>query len=215
MTPDEFLTLAQNAVILSGKVPRKVGKYGMPEMVALVPAQRYDDTFYKGATSKGKTIPVYDIVNANNPQAGFKAYICEYQRSEVSYTVLGKGADFCFTVTMNGCTFGIGVPNQEGDILVSHCNQAEVENITDSLGTTPEGNMYEKQLALVKKLHGDKGAYLEPARYRPNGKENITTFGVRRGGAWEFWYQSYTYDSGPGTFTLIGLFPFVSSAMMI
>jgi hypothetical protein len=38
MTPDEFWNLAQNAVILSGKVPRKVGKYGMPEMVALVPA---------------------------------------------------------------------------------------------------------------------------------------------------------------------------------
>ncbi len=56
---------------------------------------------------------------------GFLSYICASKTGEINYQgAFGPEREFCFTTTMNGCTFGIGSPTSDGSVLVSHANMA-------------------------------------------------------------------------------------------
>ena len=130
---------------------------------------------------------------------GFASYVCDYGRNEINYQVLGKEADFCFTITINGCTFGVGSPTEDGSVLVSHGNLAELQGTSQD----PEGDQAARQLAVGHQLHGDGATYLTPDMYR-DGKANVTMFGMRVGSAWKFYYQRYA-AAGGGTFKLLSL----------
>jgi hypothetical protein len=109
-----------------------------------------------------------------------KSYICDYETNNTKYALLSARAKFCFTITMNGCTFGIGTPNSSGDVIVSHCNRA----------TDP--NQAETQREITRNTHRNgQVTLLEPSLYRPAPRMTCTTFGIRIGGAWRFYFQSY------------------------
>ena len=69
------------------------------------------------------SVPVWSLVPAGS--GGLESYICDKLREELHYQVLDREADFCFTVTMNGCTFTTGRPTEDGCVLVSRTKQAD------------------------------------------------------------------------------------------
>jgi hypothetical protein len=105
-----------------------------------------------------------------------------------------------FTPSMNGCTFGIGIPNAAGDVLVCHSNSAK------SGGGTPPDVQALVQRHLVEPVLSEGGLILEPKDYRTIGKEQATTFGIRRAGGWEFCVHTYLF-LGQHTFKAGGTSP--------
>jgi len=136
------------------------------------------------AQLQGKPVKVYSLRKAEEGDPYFVSYICDYQKSEISYQVLSREADFCFTFAMDGCTFGVGSRTPDGEVLVSHGNAA---GLTEG-GTTQA----ERQRNFASELHGGSVAQiLEPGTYRPSGERVATTFGVRLNGNWSFYYLNY------------------------
>lgn len=200
MTPNELLGIMKKSIIKTGFL-KNTSVYGRPEYLVLT-----EDLYGKGVNTNGESVPVLNIKNYNslksmdkhlNYGGRFLSYICDYQKNALSYQVLGSESDFMFTITMNGCTFGAGAPSASGDVLVSHGNQASPPEGQQF----PTGTQSEKQLALATSFHGNGTEYLEPSQYRPNGKNNSTTFGIRIDGGWKFHYQTYSY-LGQQTFQL-------------
>lgn len=202
MTPDDLLQLMNNALVKTGTL-RNATRFGRPESLELVP-----ETFFKGVDTARKEIKVYNLKQTTQKGAGFLSYVCDYKRGELHYQVLDREADFCFTVTMNGCSFGVGAPNADGSVLVSHGNMAFVKDAPD----VPSGSSAERQEALAEALHGPNLAILDPRNYRRE-QESITTFGVRIKDDWKFFYQSYR-SIGNQTLEFLGLKPFVSSSLL-
>lgn len=202
MTPSELLNLMESSIIKTGSLGNtKV--YGRPELLALTP-----ETFFKGVDRNDKSIPIYNLKQTSNRMAGFESYICDYDANDIRYQVLHDEADFCFTITMNGCTFGLGSANEDGSIMVSHGNKVSVK---DDLGKSL-GDQYGQ---VAGSLHGQDAMYITPEMYRTGEKANLTTFGVRIHGKWNFFYQSYKLVSGGGgKMQLLGLFPFKTNMLM-
>lgn len=176
MTPDAFLALARTTIIKSGAIQNSKS-YGAPEMVGL-----FAETTYKGEMPDGKAC---DIVNLGQraTDGKFKAYVCDFEANQINYQVLGKAAEFCFTITMNGCTFGIGAPTVDGSVLVTHGNM---------------GGQAAPQLEMGQFMHtgGVNTTFVQPGDYLKydggnSGRANITTFGLRDGNKWKFYYQRY------------------------
>src|SRR5262249_48085416 len=130
----------------------------------------------------------------NDPD-GFAAYICPYADNSVQFKTLGSDADYMFTGDMDGCSFGVGMPNSMGDVLVGHSNaqnQATGSNFSPNYG--PQRTAQRQDL-----VGGGTGqSMLEPAAYRdnpPQGTEfKAVTIGLRISNAWEFWYQHQNVD---------------------
>ena len=128
------------------------------------------------------------------------AYICDYKKGEINYQVLGREAKFCFTTTMNGCTFGIGSPTSDGSVLVSHANMATplvptVETKASGAGLVPTGDQAERQLAVARAW-----AKLSDTRHE---HANVTLVGGRSStGTWKCFYQRWAM-AGSGNVTLL------------
>lgn len=179
----------QGSIVTTGTI-KNAQRAGQPEPLAFKVAE-----MVSGRTAAGQAVPVYALSQASNPAAGFQAYICDYEQGKTRYLTLGQNADFMFTVTMNGCTFATGMAAANGDVLVCHSNTSK------GFGSkTPPELQAQMQRLQVEQLISQGGLILEPANYRVMGKEQSTTFGIRRNGAWEFWMHTYTY-SGNQTFT--------------
>jgi hypothetical protein len=190
MRPDELLALMRGNVVKTGLL-KNTKVYGRTEKLQIT------EDAYATATYHDTACKVYNLKQAAT--GGFDAYVCDYGRNQINYQVLGNEADFCFTITMNGCTFGVGTPASDGSLLVSHGNLAELEGHR----LDPVGNQAERQLAVGHQLHGEGASYLTPDMYRGD-KANVTMFGIRVSGAWKFYYQRYA-AAGGGTFKLLGL----------
>jgi hypothetical protein len=63
-----------------------------------------------------------------------------------------------FTAEMTGCSFGIGQPNGNGDVLVMHSNRAD---LATPLSTAPQE---QGQLAELQNANADN-KMLQPASY--------------------------------------------------
>ncbi len=141
----------------------------------------------------GDDVPCYDLVVKGAPADklsavkvdSFTAYVCNYRTGKTINQVLGKSADFMFTMTMDGCSFGIGIPGKDGTVMVSHSN------------AKGHGSDEENHLAQQKQLIEvfDKNPFtqmLEPSNYRKGGDgTSITTFGMRENGEWKFYFQKW------------------------
>ena len=189
MTPAELLNIMSNSIVTTGSL-KNAQVRGQPELVAFKLV-----TNFKGQKPGSAAVPVYALVNTDNKSAGFDAYICDYEQGSTKYVVLGNNADFMFTITMNGCTFGIGMPAPSGEVIVCHSNTSKGFG-----GKTPPDVQAQLQRVQVEQVLPEGGLILEPANYRTIGKEQSTTFGIRRNGAWEFWMHTYLY-SGNQTYT--------------
>ena len=174
-TKENLLDLMHNCIVQTFSL--KTTTYGMPQSLTF--KEKSPEVTVKG----GKTTPMLRLLDSSKDQESFESYICDYKDGEINYQVLDKKADFCFTWTMNGCTFGIGKPAADGSVLVSHGN-------VKGMGV-PRGCQQEAQASLANQMHGGQVSLLEPITYRQGGDEMSTTFGIREGTAWKFYYQSY------------------------
>lgn len=202
MTPKEFLAIAKTAVILPGNLENS-SRYGRPERLGLIP------TTDKGSR-KSKPCDVYRIQQSAGLDA-FPAYVCDYGEGQLNYQVLSSEADFCFTTTINGCTFAVGAAARDGTVIVSHTNAKPGkldEEDKQSLGWDPklkatlEGRNWQidVQKKLAKQFHG-KGRFLDSHTYYKKGEVNVTLFGLRQNEKWKFYYQSFRRASGCWEFT--------------
>lgn len=193
--PSSILTFMRTELIATGLLPNAKQK-GVPEYLAL---------------SKTETPTVQNGVNVGNvwylkasdhtgTDSALFSYICDYEKNNTHYVMLGDRAKFCFTITMNGCTFGIGTPNSYGDVIVSHSNRASDSNQSETQRDITLGGHRNQQVTM-----------LEPSLYRPAPKMTCTTFGIRTDRGWKFYFQSYRPNGG--TFDYFGAMPIATQNM--
>tara|TARA_R110002167_G_scaffold91667_1_gene246539 strand:+ start:692 stop:1306 length:615 start_codon:yes stop_codon:yes gene_type:complete len=147
-----------------------------------------------GTDASDNPADVYEIVTAGaNAGNGLRSFICNYIPGGSPQETLTSLGDYCFTAAMNGCTFGIS-PNVGGQVTVTHANTG--------------GNHVAQRAQVSGVLGGLAGAtVLEPAAYRrlaPGAGLTSTTFGIRTGGNWKFYFQSYR-STGNGTYHTYGV----------
>ncbi|OUS06208.1 hypothetical protein A9Q81_03480 [Gammaproteobacteria bacterium 42_54_T18] len=155
---------------------------------------------------------------------GLRAYWCPYNADQVHAVTLGSDADFMFTATMNGCSFGIGSPSPDGAVRVAHANTTEHEAIAKvdkgyaklninspnfsksaaAIGFRHSAMKQQLQLTQLKSLLAKGGKtmsnHLSSAAY--GACDNITTFGIRDSGVWKFYFQGRIKSD------IVGVFPF-------
>jgi hypothetical protein len=133
------------------------------------------------------------------------AYWCNYGQDEQFRIMVAGAANFMFTTTMDGCTFGIGSATATGARLVSHINMSW------------EGAQAHTAQRGVLRHQGMAQHIVDPDRYMRTqhvpqalpGQIKATTVGVRdAAGHWTFRYQQY-YRPGAefaaSTFVLVRL----------
>jgi hypothetical protein len=146
----------------------------------------------------GRPMDVFDIGTGGTALNGVSAYICNYTAGGCHHIDLGGLADFCFTVTLNGCSFGVGPHG--GGLRAAHANSGG--NVLLQRG----------QLQAEFGVGGNMAGItmLEPADYRRlSNTVNLqaTVFGIRNGAAWQFYFQCYSSHTH-GNYRVYGVFPF-------
>jgi|GEM_PF-2933200 len=146
--------------------------------------------------TQGHAMDVYEVTTAGaNAGNGLRAFICNYVPGTVQQETIGALGDYCFTAAMNGCTFGIG-PAVGGQRTVAHANHG--------------GNSVQQRVQLTGVLGPLTGLkVLEPSAYRrvkPNSRLTATTFGIRTGMNWNFYFQSYE-SIGNAVYCSYGVMP--------
>ena len=158
--------------------------------------QLYETDFtVSGSRGNAKVYTVELAGKANKTTASdpFPSYVCGYKDNGIVRVHLGTQADFCFTVTMNSCTFGIGSQN-EGGVLVTHAN-------AKSGGSFPSAEMQqmsaaERQATMSRIVHGPDATLIQPSDYYEDlglveDKLHTTTVGIRIAARWRFFLHRY------------------------
>ena len=159
----------------------------------------------------------------------FNAYWCPYASDTVNRVTLAGAADYMFTPTMNGCSFGIGIAAPDGSVRVAHANTTEHEALDAIMdetgkmlrpftrqnetynnaimnaqgtkqGATKQALQLEQLKAGLAEKHDSLSNHISLAAY--NGCTGITTFGLRVDNKWEFWFQGQINGE------VCGCFPF-------
>ncbi len=152
---------------------------------------------------------LYEVSDATNGASNaFPAYICPWSEDSVCTMTLGHNADVMFTGNMNGCTFGAGIPANDGTVRVGHANAASFATGTkDNPDFTTQRQMQRDALS----TRGAGANIVNPDVYRANvtysGVDRMdfeiiaVTVGIRIGGKWEFYYQHQRYGGTAGNFS--------------
>jgi hypothetical protein len=150
-----------------------------------------------------KAAKIYSVMPAKEGDV-FPAYICPYADNETHTKMLGGDADVMFTGDMDGCTFGVGIPNRDGGVLVGHAN-AQKDAELDLDDPTAAQRQSQKD-SLAKKGIGrlvDPDDYRLPEVVVPNPNKRgkwlrrefkAITIGLRINANWEFYYQHQLVD---------------------
>ena len=113
--------------------------------------------------------------------------------------MLGNDADFMFTPTMDGCTFGVGSQAGTGDVRVAHANNGRMANPMLTVGGD-SGRAAQKrvQAMMATSYIGPGGFLIEPDNYMgANLDMKATTFGYHdNGGDWTFKSLAYRFGGG-------------------
>ncbi|MGQ9425589.1 hypothetical protein ACXYTJ_07970 [Gilvimarinus sp. F26214L] len=116
----------------------------------------------------GAPCPVYELVRKQpGDKDSFKAYWCPYRERNAGGVVIRNKADMMFTITLNGCSLGVGHKANNGARLITHANM---------------GANAQTQRIMIR-AQGDFGKQvIEPDNYRDrqnNGRlvGNATVFG--------------------------------------
>ena len=193
--PSALLAFLQTNIIATGLLPNSQ-QPGVPEYLYL---DKKDTPVIQDGKEVGK-VWYLKASDKNTTNTALFSYICDYQKNDTKFVMLGDRAKFCFTITMNGCTFGIGAPNSSGDVIVSHCNRASDSNQAVTQRDITRGGHKNANVTL-----------LEPSMYRPVAQMTCTTFGLRIGSTWKFYFQSYR-PSG-GQFLFFGTMPIETQSL--
>jgi hypothetical protein len=197
--PPDLLLWLQNNLLLAGlvtDVPNPPGTawvtIGAPGAPAPAPA------FDLAGTAMG----VYALrCNGAGLHDALPSYVCNYQAGQVRSVLVAGARDFCFTITLNGCTFGIGPLAPGGARLVSHANTGG-NTLPQRTQTWAAHAVPANALAITM---------LEPALYRRmGGNLQATVFGIRSAGNWRFYFQLYNRPAGGANITVYGVFPIIT-----
>lgn len=173
--PSSILTFMDTNIIATGMLPNSQSN-SVAEFLGLT---KSTITVTKGGTVVGD-VWYLKASDQTSTSTALKSYICDYEKNKTRFVMLSDAAKFCFTITMNGCTFGIGSPNSSGGVIVSHSNRASDPNQAETQREITLGSHKNRQVTM-----------LEPSLYRPAPRMTCTTFGIRVAGAWKFYFQSY------------------------
>ncbi|MDB5405830.1 MAG: hypothetical protein JWL84_742 [Rhodospirillales bacterium] len=149
-----------------------------------------------------KAVDYYSVVPAApGDTETFEAYICPYATDATKTKFLGTAANFMFTGDMNGCTFGVGMPNANGGVLVGHANAAG--SALDDNALSWDQRLAPQQAAQKQGLAANNVSQMmvDPAVYRAGeleGSLKAITIGIRVNGEWSFWYQHQNHDGMNG-----------------
>jgi len=143
-----------------------------------------------------KPASIYKVrpATGDNPLA-FPAYICPYRDNETHSLTVRTDARVMFTGEMDGCTFGIGMPNTSGHVRVAHSN---AQNLAQ--GTHWNPNFAPQRQAQTQNVTAQNAGdfRVEPDRYRvnaPDGTEfKAVVIGLSDGRNWRFYYQHQQVD---------------------
>lgn len=142
---------------------------------------------------------VYKLRLARDGDAApLAAYVCPYAQDSIQSVMLGNAAFWCFTPTMDGCTFGIG-SQANGAVRVCHVNSNRGGAAVGSLGIDAHREQQRKlQRNFAKSKVGLNATLIEPDTYMAEGGEayklKSTTFGRHvANGPWTFFSQRYRY----------------------
>ncbi len=199
--PDLILGWLATNLLIGGyiaNVPNPPGTSG----VTITPAPPHPVTGLTVArNAAGDPVDVYALRNtvAAAPANTVPAYICNYAVNDVRSVLLGTLGDFCFTTTLNGCTFGIGPAQANHTRLVSHANHGGVNHLQL------------QQIRVAQGVGADLAGVtvLAPQLYRHFAVDlnmQATVFGIRTGYGWRFYFQSYSFH-GQGSYRMYGVFP--------
>jgi hypothetical protein len=141
---------------------------------------------------------VYELIYCRDETENtVAAYYCQYEDDVANYVFLGDEAEYMFTPSVSGCTFGIGSRTDKGGVLVGHANAKKVGE------AGPEAQQAAQATLLTsKKGMGDAPQLISPTDYNMGVPDTYrgTIVGVRRsdytanssGKAWLFYTQTFT-----------------------
>jgi hypothetical protein len=210
MTPAALLTLAARDVMRPGPLKNST-TYGRAQMLSLakVPGET-------GLQPDGTPSDAYFVRHAGEGEKGFLAYICDYEPGKLSYQVLSTEAKFCFTTTINGCTFTLGMPSGDGTLIVSHTNMRTTAMDKRDVETRGKTATVTFQGMVAADFHRH-GTMLDSTIYWAAGDSvdgrgiNVTVFGINDGG-WKFYFQRWTFNSLTRVNKLLDLNAFATSS---
>lgn len=150
-----------------------------------------------GGLAKVYTLEKSGKANKTTASDPFQSYVCGYEDNRIRRVYLASEANFCFTTTMNSCTFGIGSQSADG-VLVSHAN-------AKSGGSFPGAEMQamsaaERQEKMVKVVHGPNTNFIAASDYYEDlgmttEKLHTTTAGIRINNRWKFFLHRYKVNN--------------------
>lgn len=112
------------------------------------------------------------------------AYYLPYAKNHGFHHRLTEDVDFCFTDTMNGCTFVVGSGPTP---LVSHYNFVD--------GTTQQIDQGKIDRHINRRYqHGFTALRRDDYKTGEGMDQRVTMIGIRDGGVWSFYYQRQSMD---------------------
>jgi len=170
MPPPNFATLAANPealldwlngnLLLAGHIQNVANPPGTAWAAIVQRNPPWPGANLAAVNHAGQPMGIYDVrSDGTGPHDAVTAYICNYTANNVWSVLLGAAANFCFTVTLNGCTFGVGPDQGHSVRLVTHSNRGGQ--------TVPQRNDIQAQHHVGPNLAGV--ALLEPSEYRRLG----------------------------------------------
>jgi hypothetical protein len=175
-----------------------------PAPVVSISVVKFTGTVELDAPKRGDVAGgVYSLVFGDHEHA-IRAYWCPYEENSKGRSImLGNDANYMFTVTMNLCTFGIGLgvgTNADGGFVrVAHANQGSA-----AAGNTVEELIATQSQAQTRGLEGlgvadrliSPADYVNDAQGQFARRRKATTFGMHRiGKAWAFFMLKYELKS--------------------
>ncbi len=132
---------------------------------------------------------------APGSRTAFPAYICPYTDNAVHSLMLGQAAQIMFTGEMDGCTFGVGIPNREGGVRVAHANaQLKATGRNFTANYEPQREEQNRMLTMARA----DAHTVQPAAYRDHERDGTertaVIVGLRTKSTWDFYYQRTQSD---------------------
>lgn len=173
------VNISNNANSKKFMVPQNGGNCGHLITVN-ISKSKYD----KGTIDGGRTCPVYQVDEETGKigkySHAFSAYYLPYANNNFATMTLGNAADFFFTDTMNGCSFGrdntqnptvAHLNYTKGKVEGAEIDQSQIDSKFDSLFGQGNGRRFKK------------------SDYKKGVADYVTLVGVRMNGQWQFLWQ--------------------------
>jgi hypothetical protein len=117
-----------------------------------------------------------------------RAYYLPFQPNRAFHHRLDDDVDYCFTPTLNGCTFCIGSGAQP---MISHYNYVD-----DPQAENPQVDQDKIDRQIARRYGEDDPVAVKRAEYKAGSALDykVTVVGFRINGSWHFYYQRRAED---------------------